>query len=151
MKPVYIRLQDLLSELVPSAADRCDVLTTAMALAHSRVVSIPSGPVPSPAAYYNQQVVSSVDECLTKLNEYLPFDLKCARNETRQFWMLRYGAAHPQMLPLISDVGFVDTICSAPLYLDKDLICFANEFKMPILQLTVEILNMLEDEQRKVA
>jgi hypothetical protein len=151
MKIVFSRLQDLLTRLVPDAGQRLDVLTTAMALAHSRVTSIPSGPVPSPAAYYNTQVMSGVDEAMAKMNEHMVFDLKCARNEARQFWLLRYAAAHPSVLPVVSAIGFIDTICGAGTYMDQDLICFCNEHKEAILRLSSEIIALIECENEKVA
>lgn len=150
MKIVFSRLQDLLTRLVPDAGQRLDVLTSAMALAHSRVTSIPSGPVPSPAAYYNTQVMSGLDEALAKMNEHAVFDMKCARNEARQFWLLRYAAAHPVVLPVVSAIGFIDTICGAGVYMDQDLICFCNEHKEPILRLASEIIALIESENQKV-
>lgn len=151
MKIVFSRIQDLLGRLVPDAGERLDVLTTAMALAHSRVTAIPSGPVPSPAAYYNTQVLPGVEEALAQMNERLVFDLKCARNETRQFWLLRYAAAHPAVLPVVSAIGFIDTIMGAGLYMDQDLICYCNEHKEAILRLANEILACLEQQAQKVA
>lgn len=151
MKAVFVKLQDQLNMSVTDASLRVDVLTTAMALAHSRVTSLPSAPVSSPQAYYNQQVLPLVDECLTKMNEMLCFDLKCARNETRQFWMLRYGTAHPAFLSLKNSTahGFVDKICNAGVYLDQDLVCFGNENCDAILGLTDMITAMLEGEKSK--
>jgi hypothetical protein len=151
MKIVFSRLQDTLTRLVPDAGQRLDVLTTSMALAHSRTTSIPSGPVPSPAAYYNTQVMPGVDEALAKMNEHMVFDMKCARNETRQFWLLRYAAAHPVVLPVVSAIGFIDTICGAGVYMDQDLICFCNEHKEPILRLSSDIIGLIESENQKVA
>lgn len=151
MKIVFSRIQDLLSRLVPDAGERLDVLTTSMALAHSRVVAIPSSAVDSPAAYYNTQVLPGVEEALACMNERLVFDLKCARNETRQFWLLRYAAAHPAVLPCVSAIGFIDTIMGAGLYMDQDLICFCNEHKEPVLRLANEIMALLEQQALKVA
>lgn len=151
MKAVFIKLQDSLNRLVSDASLRVDVLTTAMALAHARVTSLPSAAVASPSAYYNQQVMPMVDQCLTEMNEMLCFDLKCARNETRQFWMLRYGTAHPASLPLKNSTahGFVDKICNAGVYLDPDLVCFGNEHCDAILGLVDEIVCMLEGQKVK--
>lgn len=146
MKRIYSRIQDILNAHVSDPSQRLDVLTSAMALAHSRVVAIPSGPVPSPAAYYNTQVLPGIEEALGKMNEQLVFDLKCARNETRQFWLLRYAAAHPSVLPVVSAIGFIDTIMGAGLYMDQDLICFCNEHKEAVLRLANEIEGVLGGE-----
>lgn len=151
MKIAFSRLQDLVQRVVPDPLCRLDVLTTAMALAMSRTASLPSAPVPSPAAYYNTQVMSGMDEAMAKMNEQIIFDLKCARNEARQFWLLRYASAHPSRLPPTSAIGFIDTICGAGMYMDQDLICFANEHKDAVLQLAIAIEALIESEFQKVA
>lgn len=144
MKVAYTRLQDLLNRLVTVPQDRVDVLTTAIALAQSRVVPLPSAPVASPANYYNLQVLNTVMNTLGEINEHAVFDLKCAINETRQFWLIRYHAAHPGILPIVSDVGFVDTIVGAGIVLDKELHCFANQYKDQILRLASNIMPLIQ-------
>lgn len=151
MKIAYHRLQDIVQRVVADPTERLGVLTTAMALAFSRTASLPSAPVPSPAAYYNTQVLSGMDEAMSKMNEQIIFDLKCARNEARQFWLLRYASAHPSKLFPVSAIGFIDTICGAGQYMDQDLICYANEHKDAILQLTIAIELLIDSEIQKVA
>jgi hypothetical protein len=147
MKAAYTRLQDLVNRLVDEPIDRCDVLTTAIALAQSRLVPLPTAPVASPANYYNLQVLNTVMNSLGELNEQIVFDLKCAINETRQFWLLRYNAAHPGILPIVSDVGFVDTIVGAGIVLDKDLHCFANKYKDQILRIATDVTALLQSQR----
>jgi hypothetical protein len=139
MKAIFLRLNEILNSTVNNAADRGDVLTTAVALANSRLVPIPSAPVASPANYYNLQVLETVTNRIAELNEKLLFDIRSALNECRQFWMLRYDAAHPSVLPCVSTIGFVDTIVGAGIHLDRDLVCFANEHKEAILRIASEL------------
>jgi len=152
MKIAFSRLQDLVSRVVPDPTLRLQVLTTSMALAFSRTASLPSAPVPSPAAYYNTQVLTGMDEAMSKMNEQIIIDLKSARNEARQFWLLRYASAHPGNLPVTSAIGFIDTICGAGLYMDQNLICYCNDHKDAILQLTIAIEALINAESnQKVA
>ncbi len=146
MKAIFNRVQGLLVQYVNDSSQRGDVLTTAVALAQSRTLSIPSTAVIQPAEYYNTQVLSSVSQELGALNEEIVFDLRCAMNECRQFWMIRYVAAHPCGLPFVSDVGFIDTLVGAGIYLDKDLHAFLNEHKEAILRLECELRNIMLNE-----
>lgn len=144
MKQAYLRLDDKLKRLVTDPTARVDVLTTAIALAVSREVPLPSSPVATPSNYYNLQCLAQVMRFLDALNENCQFDLKCATNEVRQLWMIRYNAAHPANLPMASDVGFIDTIVGANIVIDKDLLCFANQHKEAILLLCMDIVALLQ-------
>lgn len=150
MKLIYSRVQDLLNRSVDDASARCDVLSIAAGLAYSRFAALPTAPVTEPSGYYNRNVLESVTHGLGELNEHLVFDLRDALNRCRQFWMLRYGAAHPAPLPIISTIGFVDTIVNRGIYLDDDMVCFANDHKEAILRITNELENLIQND-RKVA
>jgi hypothetical protein len=148
MKLIYTRVQDLLNKCVDDASCRASVLSVAVGLAFSRYVPVPSAPVNSPAGYYNTQVLETVTHGVGEINEHLVFDLREALNRARQFWMLRYGAAHTAPLPIISTIGFVDTIVNRGIYLDDDLVCFANDHKEAILRLTNEIECLIQNDKK---
>ncbi|WP_144106609.1 hypothetical protein [Paraburkholderia sp. BCC1886] len=122
------------------------IIGTAVALAAARLASLPSSEVDAPGNHYNLTVLSQVNELLGQFNEQVVFDVRCALTAAREFWMLRYEAAHPCRRPLTDlDKGFYDNIAGVPKWVSEDNHCFNNEHKLeilPLAQLAYDLLLM---------
>lgn len=149
MKQLYAQLYDNVSGLVDDPAARSDVLSTAIAMAVSRLGGLPSEAVANPGSHYNMYVSTPARNRAGQINEEIVFSLKDALNQARQFWMLRYYSAHPaQYQPESSDYGFYDTLMGVPQFIDPKLHSFANEHKKALFRLANQITSIIQANEQ---
>ncbi|SAK83869.1 hypothetical protein AWB81_04246 [Caballeronia arationis] len=145
MKPQFISFYNRADTAISSLGDRGRIIGTAVALAASRLVSIPSAPVDAPSTHYNFTVLPQVMELIAGFNEQVVFDVKHALAQVREFWFLRYHAVHPCGQVIIDlDLGFYDNLLGVAEWVDGDSHQFNNEHKVEILalaQLAFDLMN----------
>jgi hypothetical protein len=148
MKQLYAQLYENLNAWVDDPAQRADVLSTAVAMAASRLGGLPSEAVANPGSHYNMYVSTPIRNRAGAINEEIVFSLKDALNQARQFWMLRYYSAHPaQYQPEGTDYGFFDTLMGVPQFVDPKLHSFANEHKRALFRLANQIVSIVQSNE----
>jgi hypothetical protein len=145
MKPQFIPFFNRADTVISSFDDRSRIIGTAVALAASRLVSVPSAPVDVPSTHYNFTVLPQVMELIAGFNEQVVFDVKHALAQAREFWFLRYHAVHPCGQVVIDlDIGFYDNVLGVAEWVDDDSHKFNNEHKIEIFalaQLAFDLMN----------
>jgi hypothetical protein len=69
-------------------------------------------------------------------NEQIVFDVREALDETREFWMLRYNAAHLSQAPVFDmGIGFYDNLLGVAKFVDPESHIFNNQYKYEIFAL----------------
>ena len=94
MKPENIKFLSAASELKLTGPDRSFVLAAAVASSVADFLSVPSMAVDSPSAEYTRQHALKAADMVGCFNEIVPFDLRCALEFVRKFWMTRYEVLH---------------------------------------------------------
>lgn len=132
----YIPFTQATDGFIKSPEDRSKIIAHALALAVSRALPLPSGENMDVDSYYTLQMLTIVRGFLGKFNEEVIFDLRCAVEMTRQFWMLRYNAAYPAFSWPDMSRGFFDIVTGATQFFSPDTTCFVNQYKVEILELS---------------
>ena len=96
MNPSFLSLNTRVQEALPDVTCRGLVLAAAVGISLSRNLPLPSSVVEDPTNYYNMQCLGSVKDSVGNINENLVLDCKGAMEWTRNLWLVRYYAAHPQ-------------------------------------------------------
>jgi hypothetical protein len=136
MKVRFLGFTRLVSELQTAPSDRSCVLSSAVALAVASHLPLPSAAVDAPASYYNFTNLQSAKDLVGMFNEEVVFDVKEALESTREFWMLRYNAAHAPTYPVINpSIGFYDNLLGVAKWVDQESHAFNNQYKMEIFAL----------------
>jgi hypothetical protein len=120
------------------------VISTAVAYAISKHLPLPSAPESAPGTYYNFTNLQSAKDLIAVFNEQVVFDVQEAVAATREFWMLRYNAAHPPAFPVIDlSIGFYDNVLGVAKWVDKDSHAFNNANKTAIFTLAAFAAQLL--------
>lgn len=134
MNPSFIKVQEQAIQAVPNAAIRSKVLGLALGLAISRCLNLPSTAVENPHVYFTGQELPRVRNMVDAFNENVIVDCAGAVEAARSFWHLRYGAAHPATVKIVStDWGFIDTIVGAPNVIPEEICKLANEHNNQVI------------------
>lgn len=137
MNTIFMPLQTAVSEagVLPTGGKVC-VLAASIALAVSSSMSLPTTEVENPSEHYLTQVQEGARGLICQFNENLVFDLQAALTYARQFWLLRYTAAHPLQQPVYAlQYGFFDTLCGVGLHVPAELHDGLNEHKAKVFTL----------------
>jgi hypothetical protein len=122
--------------LETAPGDRGCVIAGAVAYAVAKHLPLPSAPDASPTNYYTFNNSQAAKDFISLFNEQAVFDVKEALDEVREFWMLRYNAAHPPRFPVYDmSVGFYDNMLGTPKWVDQESHCFNNLYKGQIFTL----------------
>ncbi len=134
MKTIYINYSERVNALVTDAGMRSKFVALSVAFAAAAVCDLPSSPVENPTMHYSNTAQSRVRAILSDFNENVVFDVGSAIDYARQFWMLRYNAAHPFGIPLsTAEDGFFQSIVGAHFYMSPDLLKLLNEHGQCVL------------------
>lgn len=132
MKPSFIRFVQAVNAQDMGSDRRC-VIAAGVALAVARALPLPTAEADAPGQYYNYNNLQTAKDLIAAFNEEVVFDVKEALDETREFWMLRYTAAHPADVPVYDPcIGFYDNLLGVPKFVDKESHCFNNQYKTQI-------------------
>jgi hypothetical protein len=120
-----------------SPGDKGCVVAAGVALGISKHLPLSSAPDTSPINYYNFTNLQAAKDFVALFNEQVVFDVKEALEETREFWMLRYNAAHPAEYPVYDmAIGFYDNLLGVAKWVDQESHSFNNLYKGEILALS---------------
>lgn len=107
---------------------RTKVAAAAIAVAVAQTRHLPSAPVISGPAYYIEQVLPKVMDIVSQFNEVVVIDTGGCLEMIRQFWMVRYTAAHPATLPVFQpNTCFFDMLTGVNVQVSEELQCFLND------------------------
>jgi hypothetical protein len=97
-----------------------------------------------PGTHYNFTVLPEVQRYIGEFNEEVVFDVRLALGCAREFWMLRYHAAHVEAFTLVDPAaGFYDNLIGVATYVDKDSCCFNNQHLVAIYALAGQALALI--------
>ncbi|MBB5409396.1 hypothetical protein HDG34_003337 [Paraburkholderia sp. HC6.4b] len=148
MKAEFVPFLAATNTQIRELEHRSRVIATAVALAVSRVVSLPSTAVEAPGTHYNFTVLSEVQRYIAVFNEEVAFDVRQALASAREFWMMRYRAAHAEAFALVDPgAGFYDNLIGVATYVDKDSCCFNNQHLVAIYTLAGQALALIRQMQ----
>ena len=137
MNAIYIDFNTRADVLIKDNMARSKIIATAIALALSNLAAIPTSQVDSPAGHFLLQVSPQVRQIASAFGENMVIDARAVVEQTRQFWMLRYTAAHPISRPMYSlEYGFFDCVSGVGTHISPELHSFVNQFKIEILFLS---------------
>lgn len=129
----YLEFIRCINEFEAAPGDRSCVIAQGVAMAIARHIPLPSAPVEAPTSYYTFTNLQSAKDLIAQFNEQVVFNVQEAVEAVRQFWMLRYNAAHPPVFPVINPgMGFYDNVLGCAKWVDKETHCFNNQYKLPI-------------------
>lgn len=137
----YLNLNNQIAALCPDVLQRSKVVAAAIGVALSRSAPLPSSPVDEPGNYYNLQVLSSIKDAVGSINENLVIDCKDALEWTRNLWMIRYSAAHPQAYVTmgVTSGNFLEALVNADVLLSVDARGLLNLWGQQIFTLSMEV------------
>lgn len=137
----YFSLNNQIAALLPDVTQRAKVLAAAVGVALSRAAPLPSSPVDEPANYYNLQVLSSIKDAVGSMNENLVLDTKDSLEWTRNLWLVRYTAAHPQAYVVmgVTSGNFLEALINADVLLSTDARGLLNLWGSQIFALSMEV------------
>lgn len=123
---------------------RRNVNAYALAVVVARQLSIPTAPVDSSFAYFNNNHAEAVRQQIGMVNERLVLDTEVAKNFAYVLWAQRYQAMHPPMVfQTISPYGFFDTLFGIGIVVDEKTNTFLNENKTTILTIAQRLTDIL--------
>lgn len=148
MKAEFVPFLAATNTQIRELENRSRVIATAVALAVSRIVSLPSTAVEAPGTHYNFTVLSEVQRYIGTFNEEVVFDVRQALASAREFWMLRYHAAHAEAFALVDPgAGFYDNLIGVATYVDRDSCCFNKQHLVAIYALAGQALALIRQMQ----
>jgi hypothetical protein len=149
MKVSFLQFIQAANCLQVDASVRGCVLAGGIALAVARALPLPTSPAEAPGQYYNFNNLQLVKDILAAFNEQVVFDAPLALNETREFWMLRYTAAHPADVPVYDPtIGFYDNLAGVPRWVARESHCFNNQYKNQLFAVQVAASSVIRELQK---
>jgi len=141
MNTSFLSLSARIQEALPDVTTRARVLAAAVGIALSREIALPSSVVEDPTNFYNMQNLAGVRDAVGNINENIVLDCKDALEWTRNLWLVRYYAAHPQPHAYYGgDTGtFFESYFNASTLISSDgrALLEANRVALAILSLEV--------------
>ena len=93
------------NQTTASGGNRSKPFAIALGYVLARQLSLPAEPVEEISMYYRLQHAQSVLSELDSINECMPLDTRLARKMVEDFYVFRYRAANPAMIPLAFQKG----------------------------------------------
>jgi hypothetical protein len=132
-------------------ADRRCVIAAGVAMAVARALALPTACTDAPGQYYNYNNLQIAKELIGAFNEECVFDVKECLDEVREFWMLRYTAAHPADVPVYdASIGFYDNVLGCARFVDQESRCFNNQYKTQIFAIQIAASSVIKAIQGNV-
>lgn len=98
MNPKFLKFTKAVSELRLTGPDRTFAIAAAVASSVADYVDVPATPSETPSTTYLTLTAMTVRQMVGEFNEAAPFDLRCALELARKFWMTRYEVLHVRQL-----------------------------------------------------
>lgn len=137
MNPKFLPFSMDADRLISDGSVRLCILAAAIGRAIANAQPLPSSQVENPTNFYLNQVAPQARDLVSVWNENLILNTKETLEYVREFWNLRYHAAHPNSRPTyVGQYGFFDTISGMPMYFSDDDHKFLNQYKDVILTLS---------------
>ncbi len=136
MKAIFLNFIQTANSCKLDAGVRGCVIAAGVAKAIAAALPLPSAQDEAPGRYYTFNNSQLAKELICAFNEQLVFDTAEAVEEVREFWMLRYNAAHPEDFPVYNmDIGFYDNVLGVAKFVDKESHVFNNQYKIEIFSI----------------
>jgi hypothetical protein len=136
MKVSFLNFIQTANSVCALASERGCVIAAGVALAVSAALPLPSSEVEAPGSHYNFNNLQLAKDLIAAFNEQIVFDVREALDETREFWMLRYNAAHLSQAPVFDmGIGFYDNLLGVAKFVDPESHIFNNQYKYEIFAL----------------
>lgn len=144
MNALYLPFTQLADHVITDAISRARIVATTLALAASNLAALPTSAVDNPENHFQMQVLPAIRNTLSAFNENVVFDMRCALECARTFWMLRYTAAYPGVRPFSrDDCNFFDALHGVTVLVSDDMCTFVNTHKKAIFQLLISAQGIL--------
>lgn len=108
MKTNHIKFLSAVGALRLTGPDRTFAVAAAVAASVADFIAVPAAKDDSPSGEYARSAALLVREHIGCFNEVAPFDIRCALELARKFWMLRYETIHARR---VHDVCNGDYFC----------------------------------------
>lgn len=149
MKISFLRFIQACNSLNVMADVKGCVIAGGIAMAVARALPLPSAAAETPGQYYNFNNLQLAKELICQFNEQVVFNTAEALEETREFWMLRYSAAHPSDLPVYDlGVGFYDNLAGVPRWVDRESHQFNNTYKAELFAIQMIASSVIAELQK---
>ena len=101
--------------------------------------------VENPASHFTTAVLPGLQNTLSCLNEELVFDCKAAIDHVRNFWLVRYSAAHPITRPVFTIWStFFESVLGVGAFVSQETMEYCNEHKQELFSVTSAMNDLLE-------
>lgn len=87
--------RSFLSNIRSGSLEQNKVIALALAMAISKIMVIPSAPVDDEMNYYDSNVLNTVQEAISQVNELALIDTRITLEFTRILWKARYRTLYP--------------------------------------------------------
>lgn len=122
MSPKFNLFTDAADAMIVNSADKCAVISSALALALSTIQPLPTTQVDNPHNYYSMNLLQGIKAIVSEWNEGIIFDAQDTLQQTVMFWLIRYTAAYPNSRVFFSFTNdFFDTITGVYAFVPKKL------------------------------
>lgn len=144
----FSNLKNIVDRRLPDVTSRSPVLAAAVGFALARLAPLPSSAVEDELNYYNLSVSSAMCDLLNGLNESVIVNCNDAKQWSRNFWQMRYWAAHLSMnwVPVGPGVGFFDSYNRADALLSADQFELLNKNRDVVFELANELVWAMRSE-----
>lgn len=149
MKTDYIKFLSAVSTIRLTGPDRSFAIAAAVASSVADFTAVPASKVDSPSGEYARSAAMMVGDQINGFNEVAPFDVRCALELARKFWMLRYDTVHVRR---VHDVTPNDYFCgyfNVARNFSKDEVECLNRLAGPIGDLEIHVREILQKIQAK--
>lgn len=148
MDPKYTNVKNIIDRRLPDVTSRSPVLSAAVGFALARLAPLPSSAVEDELNYYNLSVASTMCDLLNGLNEAVIVNCNDAKQWVRNFWQMRYWAAHLSMVwsPVLAGASFFDSFNRADALLSVDQFDLLNKNRDVVFELANELVWALRTE-----
>ena len=149
MNPKFNEFNNLSNLVITDASQRVVITVAAVAMAIAMKAHLPTSLVDNPTAYFNMQIMPSVNSIVSEWNEEMILDTNVCVEQAKMFWLVRYTAAYPMSRPMYSaNYDFFDTIFGINRFVTPNLHSFLDgAAKSAILSLAgaaAELISFLE-------
>jgi hypothetical protein len=125
-KQSYLTYVQTISALEIATEIRLPLVAAAVASAIANTFDIPSIPVVSPEAYFNEKHAVSARMGISAFNEQAPLTFELACELARKFWLLRYNVVHGRTNYLFEDGKFAEGFSGIKYLLDTKMLDLLN-------------------------
>jgi len=145
MNPKFNEFNNVSNLVIRDASERVAITVAAVALAIAMKAHLPTSLVDNPTAYFNMQIMPSVNSIISEWNEEMILDTNNTIEQCKMFWLVRYTAAYPMSRPMYSaNFDFFDTVFGVSALITPEFHAFLDGTAKPaILALAPVAMNLI--------